>query len=111
PLYMKLLVSKSTNTLVPTKASGRSMPEISSRNSRVAALQNRQDRLRAGLDLILDQWGADMADLPPPRERFAGAEAWECATRCPMLCWEFFFGCTARSPRAVHPKKNSQQSI
>ena len=38
--------------------------EISSRNSRVAALQNRWDRLRAGLDLILDQRAADMADLP-----------------------------------------------
>jgi hypothetical protein len=38
--------------------------EISSRNSRIAALQNRWDRLRAGLDLILDQRGADMADVP-----------------------------------------------
>jgi len=38
--------------------------EISSRNSRVAALQKRWDRLRAGLYLILDQRGADMADLP-----------------------------------------------
>jgi hypothetical protein len=38
--------------------------EISSRNSRVAALQSRWDRLRAGLDLILDQGGADMASLP-----------------------------------------------
>ena len=31
---------------------------------RVAALQKRWDRLRAGLDLILQQRGADMADLP-----------------------------------------------
>jgi hypothetical protein len=38
--------------------------EISSRNSRVAALQERRDRLRAGQDLILDQRSADMADLP-----------------------------------------------
>jgi hypothetical protein len=38
--------------------------EISNRNSRVMALQKRRDRLRAGLDLILDQRGADMADLP-----------------------------------------------
>jgi hypothetical protein len=38
--------------------------EISSRTSRVAALQKRWNRLRAGLDLILDQRGADMADLP-----------------------------------------------
>jgi hypothetical protein len=37
--------------------------EISSRNSRVAALQKRWDA-RARLDLILDQRGADMADLP-----------------------------------------------
>jgi hypothetical protein len=40
--------------------------EISSRkrSARVAALQKRRDRLRAGLELILDQRGADMADLP-----------------------------------------------
>ena len=38
--------------------------EISSRNARVAALQKRWDRLRAGLELVLDHWGADMADLP-----------------------------------------------
>jgi hypothetical protein len=38
--------------------------EISSRNARVAALQKRWDRLRAGLDLILDQRGAEMTDLP-----------------------------------------------
>jgi hypothetical protein len=38
--------------------------EISSRNARVQALQERWDYLRAGLDLILDQRAADMADLP-----------------------------------------------
>jgi hypothetical protein len=38
--------------------------EISSRNSRVAALQKRWDWLRACLDLILNQRGADMTDLP-----------------------------------------------
>jgi hypothetical protein len=32
--------------------------------TRVAALPKRWDPLRAGLDLILDQRGADMADLP-----------------------------------------------
>jgi hypothetical protein len=37
--------------------------EISSRNARVQALQKRWDRLRAGLDLPLDQRGADMADV------------------------------------------------
>jgi hypothetical protein len=48
--------------------------EISSRNARVAALQKRWDRLRAGLDLILDQRGANMADLP------SGASGMWCAT-------------------------------
>ena len=38
--------------------------EISSRNARVQALQERWDYMRAGLDLILNQRGADMADLP-----------------------------------------------
>jgi hypothetical protein len=38
--------------------------EISSRNARVAGLQVRWNRLRAGLELLLDQRGADMADLP-----------------------------------------------
>jgi hypothetical protein len=40
--------------------------EISGPNARVAPLQRRWDCLRAGLDLILilDQPGADMADLP-----------------------------------------------
>jgi len=38
--------------------------EISNRNSRVAALQKRCDRPRAGLGLILDERGADMTDLP-----------------------------------------------
>jgi hypothetical protein len=47
--------------------------EVSSRNSRVAALQKRWDRRRAGLDLILDQRGADMADLSRRRRRAAGA--------------------------------------
>jgi hypothetical protein len=38
--------------------------ENSSPNARVAALQKRWGRLRARLDLIRDQRGADMADLP-----------------------------------------------
>jgi hypothetical protein len=38
--------------------------EISSPNARVAALQKRWDYLRAGLELILDQRGADMVDVP-----------------------------------------------
>ena len=47
-----------------TVGSGTISLGISSRNSRVAALQKRLDRLRTGLDPILDQRGADMADLP-----------------------------------------------
>src|SRR5450759_4845073 len=47
-----------------TSSAGVIAPEISSRNSRVAALQKRWDYLPVGLDLILDQRGADMADLP-----------------------------------------------
>jgi hypothetical protein len=38
--------------------------EISTRNSRVTALQKRWDRLRSGLELILDQRGAQMANIP-----------------------------------------------
>jgi hypothetical protein len=39
--------------------------EISCRNARVAPLEKRWDRLRTGLDdRVLDQRGADMADLP-----------------------------------------------
>jgi hypothetical protein len=38
--------------------------EISSPNARVAALQKRWGRLRAELDLILDQRGADMDEVP-----------------------------------------------
>ena len=38
--------------------------EISSRNARVQALQQWWDYLRTGLDLILDQRGADMVDVP-----------------------------------------------
>src|ERR1019366_5205711 len=38
--------------------------EISSRNARVAAFQESWDLLRAGLELLLGQQGADMIDLP-----------------------------------------------
>jgi Terminase small subunit len=37
--------------------------EISTRNARVTALQKRWDRLRSGLELILDQRGAEMAHV------------------------------------------------
>jgi hypothetical protein len=54
------------------RAAGTNALEIRSRNSRVAALQTRWDRLRAGLDLVLDQRGADMADLPGGASGVAG---------------------------------------
>jgi hypothetical protein len=38
--------------------------EISSRNARVTSLQKRWDRLRDGLNLVLDERGADMAEVP-----------------------------------------------
>ena len=59
-----LLVCARIRELQETLSAGTIALEISSRNARVAALQERWDRLRAGLDLILDQRGADMADLP-----------------------------------------------
>jgi hypothetical protein len=46
--------------------------EISSRNAHVAALQKRWDRLRAGLDLILDQRGGTWP-ICRRRQRVAGA--------------------------------------
>jgi hypothetical protein len=38
--------------------------EIRTRSTRVQALQKRWDYLRAGLELVLDQRGADMVDVP-----------------------------------------------
>jgi hypothetical protein len=60
--------------------------EISSRNARVAGLQKRWDHLRARLDLILVQRGADMADLPDGASGllvrdYEGKEADRLATR------------------------------
>jgi hypothetical protein len=37
--------------------------EISSRNNRVLVLQKRWERLLEGLDKLLDERGADMADI------------------------------------------------
>jgi hypothetical protein len=59
--------------LQETISAGTIALEISSRNTRVAALQKRWDRLRAGLGLIIDLRGADMADLPRRRQRAVGA--------------------------------------
>jgi hypothetical protein len=55
-------------------------------NARVAALQKRWDRQRARLDLILDQRGADMADIPGgtsglPVRDYKGKEADRLVTR------------------------------
>jgi hypothetical protein len=47
-----------------TLSAGTIALEISRRNARVQALQDRWDRLRAGVDWVLKQRGADMADLP-----------------------------------------------
>jgi hypothetical protein len=47
-------------TFPPAQSPARS----AARNCGVAAPQKRWDRLRVGLDLILGQRGADMADLP-----------------------------------------------
>src|SRR5450759_785578 len=60
----------------PQEASAIIAVEISSRKSPVAALEKRWDRLRAGRDLMLDQQGADMADLPG-----GPAGCWGAATR------------------------------
>ena len=38
--------------------------EISSRNNRVLTLQKRWDRLRDALERLLDERGADMAEIP-----------------------------------------------
>src|SRR5450432_4332826 len=47
-----------------TLAAGTIALEISSRNARVQALQDRWDRLRTGIDLLLTERGADMAEAP-----------------------------------------------
>jgi hypothetical protein len=38
--------------------------EISKRNARVQELQERWDRLRDGLNLVLDERGSEMTDIP-----------------------------------------------
>jgi hypothetical protein len=63
-LLSNAIVCARIRELQETLSAGTIALEISSRNARVAALQKRWDRLRAGLDLVLDQRGADMADLP-----------------------------------------------
>jgi hypothetical protein len=63
-LYSKKTVCARIRQIQETLSAGTIALEISSRNARVAALQGRWDRMRAGLDLILQQRGADMADVP-----------------------------------------------
>ena len=55
--------------------------EISSRNARVQALQERWDRLRAGLDLVLDQ----------------RARTWPMCPAAPAGCWS----ATARARKLI----------
>ena len=50
--------------LQETLSAGTIALEISSRNARVQALQNRWDRMREGLNLLLAERGADMAEVP-----------------------------------------------
>ena len=50
--------------LQSTLAEGVIAAEISSRNNRVQVLQKRWERLRDALDELLDQRGADMAEIP-----------------------------------------------
>jgi hypothetical protein len=38
--------------------------DVCGADRQVAPPTNRWDRLRADLDLVLDQWGTDMADVP-----------------------------------------------
>ena len=63
-LYAKAAVCARIRQIQETLSTGTIALEISSRNARVAALQERWDRLRAGVDLILRQRGAEMADVP-----------------------------------------------
>jgi hypothetical protein len=58
------VVCSRVHALQETLSAGTIALEISGRNARVAAPRKRWDRPRAGLDLVLDQRGADMADLP-----------------------------------------------
>ena len=79
--------------LQATLSAGTIALEISSRNSRVAALQNRWDRLRAGLALVLDQRGADMAEVPggasgfPSKTSRARIVTLWVSERSPQGCW------------------------
>lgn len=50
--------------LQETLSAGTIALEISSRNARVQALQNRWDRMREGLEAILTERGQAMADVP-----------------------------------------------
>jgi hypothetical protein len=63
-LSAKATVCARIREIQETLSAGTISLEISSRNARVTALQKRWDRLRTAVDLILQQRGADMADVP-----------------------------------------------
>jgi len=63
-LLKKVPVCGRIKELQETLSAGVIALEIRSRNARLTALQKRWDRLRSALDLLLDQRGADMADIP-----------------------------------------------
>jgi Terminase small subunit len=63
-LYAKATVCARIRELQKTLGAGTIALEITSRNARVTALQKRWVSLQAGLALVLQQRGADMADVP-----------------------------------------------
>jgi len=60
----RLVVCARIAELQSTLAAGTIALEISSRNARVQVLQNRWDRLRAGVAQLMTERGADMAEAP-----------------------------------------------
>jgi hypothetical protein len=83
------------------------------------ALQKRRDRLRAGLDLILDQRGADLADVPGGSSGilcrdYKGKEAERLVTRIDPggSCWSRNCAATSgRPPRNWSGGRRTTRSI
>src|ERR1019366_1421104 len=75
-LVLNAVVCSRVRELQEALSAGMIALAISSRNSLVAALQKCWDRLRAGLDLMLDQRGADGRPARW-RQRIAGARLQE----------------------------------
>ena len=63
-MLTKAMISSRIRELQEANSAEAIALEIATRNSRIKALQKRWDWLRARLDQILDQRGADMADVP-----------------------------------------------